>query len=84
HDALTKLKGAAPLARAPFFNEFTIRLPISAEDFYGRMKAKGVLAGLPAARLGAYDANLLIICATETKLQSDLDLYLETAKAILE
>lgn len=83
-EGLLKIKGVASLNDAPNFNEFTLRLPIPAADFDAKMKERGILAGLPASRLGAFDPNLLIVCATETKLESDIQTYLDAARAILE
>lgn len=83
-DGLTKIRGVEPQADRPFFNEFTVRLPIAAETFCAAMRERGVLAGLPASRLGHPDADLLIVCATETKSDADIDAYIELAKPILE
>ncbi len=83
-DGLLKIRGVRPFSDAPFFNEFTLRLPMEAEKFYQRMREKGILSGLPASRLGFADAVLLIVCATETKLDEDIENYLKTAKTILE
>ncbi len=83
-EGLKGIRGVTFLSEAPFFNEFTIRLPIGAEEFYERMRSKGILPGLPASRLGAGYPRLLIVCATETKLDSDIEFYLEAARQILE
>ncbi|MEN6625693.1 MAG: aminomethyl-transferring glycine dehydrogenase subunit GcvPA [Candidatus Sumerlaeia bacterium] len=83
-DGMKRLKGVAPQTDRPFFNEFTVRLPFPAEQFCAAMRERGVLAGLPASRLGHPDAGLLIVCATETKSPADIDAYLELAKPILE
>ena len=83
-EGLLRLDGVRLLCPAPFFNEFTIHLPVDAESFYEQMRARGILPGLPAARLGHDDRRLLIVCATETKLESDLEQYLESARIILE
>jgi glycine dehydrogenase subunit 1 len=83
-DRLTALKGVEPMCGEPFFNEFTIRLPIDAETFCTRMRDQGILPGLPASRQGHADANLLIVCATETKLDADLDRYIGAAEKCLK
>jgi glycine dehydrogenase subunit 1 len=83
HEALTHLPGVSALSSAPFFNEFTVRLPMKAEQFSHAMRAEGILAGLPATRLGNADPNLLIVCATETKSDEDLDRYAAAARAVL-
>jgi glycine dehydrogenase subunit 1 len=83
-EGLTSIAGVRPLCDAPFFNEFTVRLPIEAEQFCEWMREEGILPGLPATRLGFGEPNLLIVCATETKLDGDVKRCIETAKSILE
>ncbi len=83
-DGLSKIRGVKLQAERPFFNEFTVRLAITAEAFYAAMRERGVLAGLPASRIGHPDPNLLVVCVTETKSEAEIDVYLELAKSILE
>lgn len=83
YEGMKRLPGVEPLCDAPFFNEFTITLPIDAEKFFSLMREQGILPGLPASRLGPMDARRLIVCATETKLGDDIDRYLETAEKVL-
>jgi glycine dehydrogenase subunit 1 len=82
-DGLKRIPGVEMMCKAPFFNEFTVRLPISAEMFYTRMRDRGILPGLPASRLGGGDDKLLIICATETKTAQDIEKYLSRAREAL-
>jgi glycine dehydrogenase subunit 1 len=84
HDQLVVLPGVEPYSDRAYFNEFTVRLPMAGERFYEGMRREGVLPGLPAARLGYYDPNLLIVCATETKDDDDLNVYLNAAMKVLE
>jgi glycine dehydrogenase subunit 1 len=68
-----------------FFNEFTLRLPKKAADVVEALADKGVLGGVPASRLypgEGYD-DLLIVAATETNTESDLDAFEAALKEVL-
>ncbi len=80
HDELVALPGVEPMSNRPFFNEFTVRLPVEAERFVDAMREQGILPGLPAARLGHPDPRLLVICATETRTEADIEAYLAAAR----
>jgi glycine dehydrogenase subunit 1 len=67
-----------------FFNEFTLKLAKPAEAVVERLVKKGVLAGVPGGRLWPRKkelANLLIVAATETNTEAEMDLF---AKALAE
>jgi glycine dehydrogenase subunit 1 len=67
-----------------FFNEFTVRLPKPAAPVVDRLVERGVLAGVPAERLWLDRpelADLLLVAATETNSEADLDLF---ARALAE
>jgi len=76
--ALADQLGAIPgvtLLTPTFFNEFTLRLPANATEVIEKLAAKGILGGVPAARLfgpGVMD-DLLIIAATETNTEQDMN-----------
>jgi glycine dehydrogenase subunit 1 len=76
-DRLAALPGVS-LVNHSFFNEFCLRLPISAVDAVAALAEKGVLAGVPISRFypGREDlANLLLVAATETVTIDDIDIY---------
>ncbi|HEX6979520.1 MAG TPA: aminomethyl-transferring glycine dehydrogenase subunit GcvPA [Alphaproteobacteria bacterium] len=69
-----------------FFNEFTLRLPRPAAPVVERLVKKGVLGGVPGGRLwpGKRDlANLLIVAATETNTEAEMDLFARTLQEVL-
>ena len=68
-ERLEKLKGAELMTPA-FFNEFTLRLSKPAAGVVDALAAKGVLAGVPASRLGGAK-DLLIVAVTETANDED-------------
>ena len=61
---------------ATFFNEFAARLPKPAAPVVEALAAKGVLAGVPVSRFYprlADCANLLLIAATETNTDAEME-----------
>jgi len=74
-ERLAKIKGVEVVTES-FFNEFTLRLPRPAAEVAERLAAKGILGGVPASRLLPDKpelANLLIVAATETVSEADMD-----------
>ncbi|MEM9965088.1 MAG: aminomethyl-transferring glycine dehydrogenase subunit GcvPA [Asticcacaulis sp.] len=71
-DALTAIDGVGVLTPR-FFNEFTLKLPKSADQVVEALAAKGVLGGVPFSRLhrGEGYENWLIVAATETNTEAD-------------
>jgi glycine dehydrogenase subunit 1 len=57
-----------------FFNEFALRLPKPANEVVEALAGRGILAGVPFARLDP-DAGMddvLVVCATETTTDEDI------------
>ncbi|MBL8697015.1 MAG: aminomethyl-transferring glycine dehydrogenase subunit GcvPA [Alphaproteobacteria bacterium] len=69
-----------------FFNEFTLKLPVPAAGVVDMLAEKGVLAGVPAARLwpGKPElADLLIVSATETNTVAEMDRFAVALEEVL-
>lgn len=83
-DRLAALPGVE-LLNSAFFNEITVRLPKPAAGVVEALAAKGVLAGVPASRLypGKGLDDLLILAATETNTDADLDALEAGLKEVL-
>jgi glycine dehydrogenase subunit 1 len=67
-----------------FFNEFTLRVPGSAEAIIDKMAAHGVLGGVPAARLMPGDPalhDLIIVANTETNTEDDRAAFVTALQA---
>jgi len=74
-DRLAAIKGVEVLNDA-FFNEITVKLPVAAAGLVDALAGDRVLAGVPASRLFPGEAaleNHLIVCATETTSDEDID-----------
>lgn len=73
-DLLSDIDGAE-LINQNFFNEFTLRLAEPAAHIADALAAKGILGGVPASRLMDGHDDLLIVCATETNSDADMDAF---------
>ncbi len=74
----TRLEAVAGVEVLPqaFFNEFAVRLDGAAQDAVDALAARGILAGVPAARLFGRDAGLddiLLVAVSELTGASDMD-----------
>jgi glycine cleavage system P protein (glycine dehydrogenase) subunit 1 len=84
-ERLAGLKGVQVLNDA-FFNEFTVKLPKPAASVVDALAARGILAGVPVSRLYPKDAalaDLLLVAATETNTDADMDALVGALKEIL-
>ncbi|HEX5280593.1 MAG TPA: aminomethyl-transferring glycine dehydrogenase subunit GcvPA [Micropepsaceae bacterium] len=84
-DRLTAIPGVE-LVTPVFFNEFTLRLPKHAAEVVDALLGSGVMGGVPASRL--YDGakaceSLLIVAATETNTEHDINLYARELAMVL-
>ena len=83
-DRLAALQGVS-VVNESFFNEFTIRVAGDAVEIVEKLAAKGILGGVPYARL-APDAgcdDLILVAATETTTHEDRAAYAAALKEIL-
>jgi glycine dehydrogenase subunit 1 len=74
---LGRVPGVALLNQS-FFNEFTLRLPKPAAAVVERLAGERVLAGVPVSRLYPGEQgleSLLLVAATETTTEEDMDIY---------
>jgi glycine dehydrogenase subunit 1 len=69
-----------------FFNEFTIRVPGKGIDVVEKLAAKGVLGGVPAARLSPDNpdlGDLIIVASSEVNTDEDRAAYVATLGEVL-
>ncbi len=85
-DRLAAIDGVEVLNDA-FFNEFTLRLTRPASPMVEELAGRGILAGVPAARLwpGAQALdNLLIVAATELTTEADSEALAAALEEVLK
>jgi len=82
-DRLSGVKGVE-LVNDSFFNEFTVTLPRDAAEVVEELAQRRILAGVPASRLfaGALKDHL-ILAATETTTDSDMDALTKALSEVL-
>jgi glycine dehydrogenase subunit 1 len=61
----------------PFFREFVLRLPGSADSFARSALDRRILAGVPLSRFDRDRPNDLLVAVTEKRSREDLDRYVE-------
>jgi glycine dehydrogenase subunit 1 len=84
-DRLTGELPVEPFLTAPFFNEFTLKLPKKAEDVVAAMEKDGFFAGVPLQHLDpAQDPHLLAVAVTEKRTREEMDRYVESMKGVLK
>ncbi|HTO84207.1 MAG TPA: aminomethyl-transferring glycine dehydrogenase subunit GcvPA [Methylomirabilota bacterium] len=84
-ERLATVKGVE-VVNDTFFNEFTVRLPKPAAAVVDALAERGILSGVPASRLCPNDpalANLLLLAATETTTDADMDALIAALKEVL-
>jgi len=81
-ERLCAIPGVQMASGAPFFKEFTVKLPVAAQQVVSAAMEKNIFAGIPLTRLG-FDDHLLI-AVTEKRTRDELDLYVSLLKNILK
>src|SRR4051812_9886169 len=84
-DRLTQIKGVE-LVTPSFFNEFTLKLSKQAIGVADALADRGVIAGVRALRLYPHEHKLdshLIVAATETNTDEDVDAYARALQQVL-
>jgi len=80
---LTALKGVERLFEGPHFHEVALRLDRPVAPVLDALAEKDILGGYDLS-IGCPDlGNALLVCATETKTDADVDAYVAALKVIL-
>ncbi len=80
---LARLPGVVPLFDGPHFHELAVRLPRPAAEVIAAMAERGFLAGVDLGRDYPELGEALLVCATETKTEDDLDAYVQALSEVL-
>ncbi len=82
-DALTAVPGVERVFDGPFFNEFVVRLPRSAESVLDDLLREGIHAGLPLGDYFPDMQNALLVCATEKRTPAEIHRYASALQSLL-
>ena len=74
-EQLETLKGVKQIFSGDLFHEAVVTLPAPVAGVLKTLKNQGVLAGLDLSEHYPELGNALLVCATETKIASDLEKY---------
>lgn len=72
-ERLMRIPGCEVAGKAPFFNEFPLRLPKPPNKVAKQLLDTGYLAGLPLEHSLPERADQLLLCATELRTQEEMD-----------
>ena len=81
-DKINEIEGFSLAYKKPFFNEFVINCPIPAKQVINNLAKKGILAGFDLGQIDKNFKNNLLVCATETKTEADLETFVSCLRGI--
>lgn len=83
-DKLTAIPGIQRVFESSHFHESAIRLPCPVAPVLEKLLQRNILGGLDLAPYYPDLGNALLVCATETKTENDLNAYADAMRAALE
>jgi glycine dehydrogenase subunit 1 len=82
--ALMQVKGVAAAFDAPRFHETVLRLDRPVAPVLAALAERGILGGLDLGASYPELGNALLVCATETKLDVDIDAYARALAGVMQ
>jgi glycine dehydrogenase subunit 1 len=80
---LAAIPGVSLRFSAPFFKEFTLKLPVSPDRVVGRLLKSKILAGVPLGRFDRSLRDCLLVAVTERRTRAEIDAFADAlAKAV--
>lgn len=83
-ERLIAIPGVKHRFDAPLFHEGVICLPFPAEEVLEKLRQRDILGGLALAPYYPELGHTLLVCATETKTEADLDAFADALAAIVK
>ncbi len=82
-DKLTGIGGVSKLFDRPMFHESVLQLEEPVDEICRALDAQGIVGGLSLKKYYPELGESLLVCATETKTEDDIDKYVENMERIL-
>ena len=79
---LTAIDGIERLFEGPHFHEVALQLDRPVAPVLEELASKDILGGLDLSATSPELGNALLVCATETKTESDLDAFISAVEEI--
>ena len=83
-EAAAAIDGVEIVFPVPRFHEVVIRLPVPVNGVLERMRESGILGGVCLRPWYSDLGNTLLVCATETKTEEDIETYAGALRAAIE
>lgn len=83
-EKLTSLAGVSKVFDSPLFHEAVLKFDQPVDDIIHAMSEQGIVAGIKLEDEYPELENCLLVCATETKTEADLDMYKENLESKLK
>jgi glycine dehydrogenase subunit 1 len=74
-ERLTRIPGVSLRFPAPFFKEFTLKLPVSPDRVVGKLLKQRILGGVPLKRFDKTLADCLVVAVTEKRTRAEIDAF---------
>ena len=72
-ERLAAIPGVSLRFPAPFFKEFTLKLPVSPDRVVGKLLKQKILAGVPLKRFDRTLGDCLLVAVTEKRTREEID-----------
>ena len=82
-EKLSAIPGVSQVFNSAYFHETVIRVNLPVDEVLRALRAQGILAGYPLGKDYPDMTDCILICATETKNDGDLDRYAQQLERIL-
>ncbi len=83
-DGLCALDGVERLFEGPYFHEVALKLDRPVGPVLDALAQRNILGGLDISSHSPSPGNVLLVCATETKTEEDIDAYINAMREILD
>ena len=83
-DKLAAIHGIGQIFDTAYFHEAVLRLPCPVTPVLEKLQQRNILGGLDLAPYYPELGNALLVCATETKTEDDLNAYAAALRLVLE
>ena len=80
--ALEQTDGVRKLFSRPLFHEAVVRFDLPVDDVMRALSVQGIIGGVSLAEDYPELGNSILICATETKTEADIETYVASLKRI--
>ena len=83
-ETLSTIDGVEVIFNRPCFHEAVLRLPKPAAEILAALDSQGIIGGLDLSQFYPELGNAVLVCATETKTDADINMYLSALRKVLE